>query len=407
MHIVHIEDFFHPSAGYKYNIISKYMVKFGHKVTIVTPNLDYRDDVLTDFFGNKGIDALDKDFTNKYGVDIVRINVKKYFRTRALYNLKELNKIVSDLNPDILTMSSEQLPYYYYLLRLSSINFPIVFDCHNTESVATSKFVHIYRFLSKTFFSKIINKNDIRVIRCINDNYIEKCLGIPIKNSPIVSFGSDLSLFHVDNNVRTMFRRKCGIEEDSIVFTYVGKLDKSKGGVLLANAFNKRFIFNKRIYLLVVGNTSRENKDEIDNLFKTSENTIIRFNTQKYVDLPKFYQIADVAIFPKQCSLSFFDAQACGLPVIAENFFVNNERLSQNNGFVFESGSIESLRNKIQNYIDLSNEQKKEMSNNAIQYITLNYNYVDRAKEYLNVLIDEYNKYHMKKDETFINKINI
>ena len=55
MKIVHIEDFFHPEAGYQINILPKYMVRAGHEVTIITSEADKAAKQLTGFFGTDGI----------------------------------------------------------------------------------------------------------------------------------------------------------------------------------------------------------------------------------------------------------------------------------------------------------------------------------------------------------------
>ena len=40
MTIAEIEDFFHPDAGYKINILSKYFARMGNETVIVTAELD-------------------------------------------------------------------------------------------------------------------------------------------------------------------------------------------------------------------------------------------------------------------------------------------------------------------------------------------------------------------------------
>ena len=40
MHFVHVEDFFHPDAGYQVNLLSRLQVLQGHRVTIVTAELE-------------------------------------------------------------------------------------------------------------------------------------------------------------------------------------------------------------------------------------------------------------------------------------------------------------------------------------------------------------------------------
>ena len=397
MHIVHIEDFFHPLAGYKYNIISKYMIKYGHKVTIVAPSLEYRNDILTNFFGKDNIEELDKEFTNKYGVRIVRLNVKKYFRTRAIYDLNELNGVVQSLKPDILSIGIEIVPAYFFLLKYKKLGCPIVLDCHNIKSATTFFAAPLHHLIHRLIFTPIIKKNDIRIIRCVDDNYIEECLNLPLTNSPIVSFGSDLQIFHKNEEIYDDFRKTHNLDNDDIVFAYIGKLDVSKGGDMLAEAFSKKFDTKKRICLIIVGNNNYEQPDVLEKKLDNSENVIFRYPTQKYIDLPKFYQCADAVVFPRQCSLSFFDAQACGLPVIAENISINKDRLSHNNGLLFESNSIKSLRESIQKYIDMTTNEKELLSKNSYNFVVKNYNYEDKAKQYINILIDEYNKFYKSK----------
>ena len=73
MKIVNIEDFFHPDAGYQINILSKYLASFGHEVIIITAETDKIPDELTAFFKRDNIEQLDKDYTEKYGVKIIRL----------------------------------------------------------------------------------------------------------------------------------------------------------------------------------------------------------------------------------------------------------------------------------------------------------------------------------------------
>src|SRR5699024_1833755 len=101
------------------------------------------------------------------------------------------------------------------------------------------------------------------------------------------------------------------IAEDAFVILYAGKLDESKGGKLLAEALREPLKTDRAVVFLVVGNTSGSYGAEVETLFQTSKNRVLRFPTQRYADLAPFYQAADLAVFPRQCSLSFYDVQAC------------------------------------------------------------------------------------------------
>ena len=75
MKIVHIEDFFHPDAGYQVNILSKFQTSNGHKVTIVTSIMDKIPLRLKSFFGYSDIDERDKEFTHRTKVNILRVPI--------------------------------------------------------------------------------------------------------------------------------------------------------------------------------------------------------------------------------------------------------------------------------------------------------------------------------------------
>lgn len=396
MNIIHIEDFFHPDAGYQINILSKYFVKQGHDVTIITSEMKKIPEFLTDFFGRNNIEQADKNYTNKTGVNIVRLPLKAFISGRAVYQSNIFRK-VNELKPDILYVhSNDTLIAIRYLLRLKKLNYPLVMDCHMLEMASKNPFNKEFRMFYKMLITPIIKKNNIKVIRIEDDNYVEKCLGIPLTQCPWISVGSDTILFHPDNDTRQSFRKQNNISSDDFVVVYTGKLDTSKGGKLLAEAFKNKLINskNKNVVLVVVGNASGEYGKEVDEIFNKSENVVLRFPTQKYIDLPQFYQAADLSVFPKQCSLSFYDAQACGLPVVSEDNNINIDRLQYNNGYNFRSGNIEDFRTKITQCIDMDSYKLTKMGIDAYNFVKENYDYEDIAKQYTDILVDEYNKFH-------------
>ena len=170
-------------------------------------------------------------------------------------------------------------------------------------------------------------------------------------------------------------------------------MNEAKGGRLLAEAFLKKFDTHKNVTLITVGNLSGEYGEEVKAIFDKSENQIVQFPTQKYTDLAKFYQAADVCVFARQCSLSFYDAQGCALPVISENNNINVDRNSHNNGLCFEAENLESFRETIEKILNMSCEEYEAMSKNARDFISQNYNYETKAREYEKEIIDAYQKF--------------
>lgn len=388
MKIVHIEDYFHPDAGYQINILPKYLSKFGHSQTIITSEMKKIPEELTSFFGKTNIDERDRVYEKENGVKIIRLPLITFLSGRAVFGLG-LEYKLKKLKPDVIYVhGNDTLTGIRVILLRQLFSCRIVTDSHMLEMASKNKFNELFRNWYKLFITPIIKKNNIPVIRTQDDMYVEKCLGIPIKRAPWISYGSDVLLFHKDEKKKNNFRKKYNIENEALVIVYAGKLDESKGGLLLADAFKHRFE-EREVVLIVVGNTIGEYGDKVEETFEQSENRIIRFPTQKYIDLAKFYQVADICVFAKQCSLSFYDAQACGLPVIAEDNNINKDRCSHDNGWVFKQGDKNDLRKTIITVSKMDSAVFSTYVHNAERFIRDNYNYETKAREYEQLLVGE------------------
>ena len=399
MRVVHIEDFFHPNAGYQINILPKYMVKKGIDTYIISSEIDKVPSGLTSFFGREDIEKYDKEYEITTGVKIIRVPVKGFVSSRAVFG-KELDKIIQQLQPDVLYVhGNDTLVGIKYIWQQSKLNFALVSDSHMLEMASANRFNKLYRKFYKTFITPRIIKNNLTIIRTQNDSYVEKCLGIPLNQAPWISYGSDTLLFHPDQNKRKQFRIRNNILEEAFVIIYAGKLDESKGGLFLAKVLQKKFISEKKVVFIVVGNTFGEYGREVESIFSISENSILRFPTQRYVDLADFYQGSDLALFPRQCSLSFYDAQACALPVISEDNNINIDRCSHENGLNFKQGNVEDFRNKIQYYIDMDDDYFNKIKYNAYTFIKSNYDYSDKADEYMKVIRESFEIYRRHSDD--------
>src|SRR5699024_9287433 len=143
-----------------------------------------------------------------------------------------------------------------------------------------------------------------------------------------------------------------------------------------------------------IGNAKDKYEKEAKELLSKSENKTLFFPTQRYTDLPRFYQASDLCVFPKQSSLSFYDVQACGIPVLAEDNSLNKKRLNNNNGLVFKSNSSEDLRSKILRILSLSEKEYILMSRSSYNFVKQNFDYEKISKDYTDILSEEYRKFH-------------
>lgn len=398
MKILHWDEMFHPSFGYQINVLAKFQAKQGHEVIIMTSDNIENHPTFAKFGNNDNVKEEDDLYSKKYGVTIIRLPIHKVISGRVIYKHGYIKRI-KELGPDVIMChTNDTLSAIRIAQKHKTINIPIVFDNHMLAMASRNPFNWLFRFYFRNFVTPIIIRNKWTVIKTQDDDYVNDHLGIPKDHTPFISFGTDTTLFHPNQEVKSSFRKKYDIPKEAFVVVYTGKINEAKGGKLLAEAFLKKFNTEKEVILLVVGNISDDYGKEVEELFKKSENRIIRFPTQKYEDLAQYYQAADLSVFPKQCSLSFFDAQACGLPVVSEKNNINFDRLKYNNGFNFEPGNVNDFRDKVLKCIEMKETDYEIMKNNAYSYVTTNYNYEDIAKQYTDILVNEYEKYKYTKE---------
>lgn len=394
MKILHWDEMFHPTFGYQINVLTKYQVLQGHDVTIFTTENIENHPTFSNFANKIDIEKEDKKFTEKYGVKIVRLPIYRVISGRAIYKPGFIKKIINQ-NPDILMChTNDTLSGMWITLKHKKLNMPIVFDNHMLEMASKNPLNKLFRFFFRKIITPVIIENNFKVIKTQDDNYVNKHLGIPSFLTPFISFGTDTTIFQPDAINRKNFREKHNISEDDFVISYIGKLTEAKGSKVLGEAVKKKFSSNKKIKFIIVGNATTDYEVEAKEMLEKSENEILFFSTQKYTDLPKFYQASELCLFPKQSSLSFYDAQATGLPVVLEDNSLNITRLKFNNGLVFEANNPLDLRKKIIDIIEMQETDYKKMSKNAYYRTIKNYDYKKIAQEYTDLMITEYNTFH-------------
>ena len=384
MKIVYVDETFNPAYGYQSNPLAKFQQKQGNEVTIVTVSRDQLHPVYR-AFGDTGetLEHDDEVYQSSTGVKILRVPTKGYFKNRALIS-GDIFKIVREQRPDVVFVHcAETLTAMRFLMHRKE--WPMMLDSHMLSMASKSKFVVVFEAFYRAVFRRIIEKNGYYVVRTQDDDYVNTHLGIKKELTPFISFGTDTILFHPSDEARKQFRNENGIKDTDFVVIYTGKLTEAKGGKFLAETFKEKF--NVPVTLVCVG-TPPDNDygREVKKILEESENRVIMFPTQKYMELAPFYQMADLSIFPKQCSMSFYDAQACGIPVVSEDNNVNRDRCSHQNGANFEPESVKDFREKIMQFALMDEQTLAEYRNRSREYIESGFDYATIAQEYTNYL---------------------
>lgn len=397
MKILHVDAEFIPHLGYQVNVISKFMANKGHDVSIISTSLKHVRKHQQVYLKDKSR-LSDEDFYKLFRVKVYRVKTFGIISDRHIWSLK-LFKQIKYINPDVIffhdndTLVSMLFLYYYY----KKINIPFITDSHMIEFASKNKFKSIFRWVYRKTITPKIVKNNITIVRTVEDNFIKEAFNIPLEQAPVVSFGSDIDLFKPDSSVKSSFRIEHKISIDERVFVYAGKLSKDKNGIFFAKSITELFTDTKfKPVFVIIGDTQGEYGNEVERLFSKSENKIIRFPLQSYLALPNFFQASDVGIIPAAASLTYFDMIASGTPIIWPNLNVNAVRSSNEFTSLFQPDSQIEFRKSILNYLNMSDNELISQSKKARDFCLKNFSYEKITDQFINIMKNEisYRKNH-------------
>ena len=159
--------------------------------------------------------------------------------------------------------------------------------------------------------------------------------------------GVDVDRFHPDEQTRARLRMKHGIPDEDVVFLYVGRLNRDKGMLDLARAFQRLAKESFRAWLIVVG--PEEEKGIVRTMRDICGPCEDRVIFTGFCKTPEHYMAAsDVLCLPSYRE-SFGDviieAAAVGLPAIATRIYgVENDTVVDSvHGLLHDPGDVDAL----------------------------------------------------------------
>ena len=144
----------------------------------------------------------------------------------------------------------------------------------------------------------------------------------------VVSPGVDLYTFTAGSG-RSAARTEVDLPQDSLVISFVGRIQPHKGPEVLIRATSELVkhspLLRHKLIVNVIGGASGANTEEVDRLKELSSwlgiDDVVRFAPPvSRKDLPQWYRAADLVVVPsysESFGLVALEAQACGTPVVA------------------------------------------------------------------------------------------
>ncbi|WP_444994325.1 glycosyltransferase family 4 protein [Aliikangiella sp. IMCC44359] len=383
MKIVHVTQFFHPERGYQENKMAIYNRSCGDEVTIIcTDNIElWGGDEQQDKFK-----LMDRAYSSEHGVKVIRLPRITTLSQRVF--VKGLGELLSKENPDLLVLHGVTLPMTItglsWISKHSSCR--VIVDDHMVKAGIVNKATKPLNFLFRVFFRLFLKIKNIKVDKWVG---VSKETVDIIKNSYGIQDEVELVLLGYDHH--TVFRdvdfghswlKENNLSLNDKYILYIGKVDHFKDPRDVLTAFDLTKSNNslpEEYKLLIVGDISENYKNKffshLSNMaFKDSVHVL---KPVPNVEIRKVFSIAEVAIWPHGSSMAMFEAMACGCPVIAPEMEVNQERLENGRGLIFEENNTESLANNIL----LSLQKGKEITTKASSWV-LDYSWTAISKAF-------------------------
>jgi glycosyltransferase involved in cell wall biosynthesis len=166
------------------------------------------------------------------------------------------------------------------------------------------------------------------------------CYGVPARKLVLRPLGTDTTLFHPPTTPEEIARRngmrqEWGYAPGDVVCIYTGRFSEAKDPAALAKAVSRLAEAGLPYHGVFVGEGGQ--KDAIGACRNTR---VVPF--ARHTELADLYRIADIAVWPKQESMSMLDAAASGLPIVVSAAIGENDRIA-GNGRAYTENSTEDL----------------------------------------------------------------
>jgi glycosyltransferase involved in cell wall biosynthesis len=299
----------------------------------------------------------DADFLIKQGVDVNVIPLNISRNIHILSDIACLIRLISIFIKYHPSSVHSITPKAGLLAMLAAFFARVPFRIHTFTGQVWASKVGLKRFMLKSFDRLIARLATFNIIDSPSQQQFlidEKVLSK--KNSVVFGLGSvsgvDLKRFKANKAAFNELRDALGISDDAFVFTYLGRLNKDKGILDLAQAFSK--IKDSNAYLLIVGPDEGGFVDEIK---KINAHKLEQIRFVGFTKVPEQYLAASNALCLPSYREGFgsviIEAAAIGVPAIASNIYGISDALVNNEtGLLHIAADINSILDCLSTFLN-------------------------------------------------------
>jgi glycosyltransferase involved in cell wall biosynthesis len=357
MTIVILPQWFSEKMGYVENHLPKALQKLGCDVHVVTSELQ--------------IYATDLEFYNKIyerylGPGVLEPAVKElngftlhrlpHYISRHGIGLNGLQEKLQEIRPDVVYLFEINTEHTLQVVKYKpSIGYKIFSESRIHRSVYNPPATFSQRlrhYFSEELLWKKVGRSFQKVYPVAPDvkYIIEKYFGQEKKKSVLSSLAVDTESLkpietEEEKSRRTALRTSLELKEDDLLCIYTGRFTDNKGTIILAKAIDYLHTQGKKhIKALFVGTGDVAYEENIKNHQGCTIHPFV-----ESAELVKYYQAADIGIWPKEESTSQLDAASCGLPIIISSQVEDTLRI-EGNGLSYQHGDPVDLAKQIEKF---------------------------------------------------------
>lgn len=366
MKIVHLclGCFFPDNYSYQENMLPKFHKQMGYEVEVIASLVTFDKDGKGTFL-KKG-----SSYINEYGIPVTRLDYKKPVSIyRKLKRYIGTYDSLKKAKPDILFihgcqfMDMDQVVKY---LKLNP-NTKVYVDNHADFSNSATN------FLSLNILHKLLWKHSAQIINPYTTkffgvlparvDFLKNIYKLPANKCELLVMGADDDKIKklCTEKERERIRNKFNIKNDEFLIVTGGKIDMFKRQTIhLMNAVKN--IENKKVKLIVFGSIVKELKEEVMSL--SDGNKIQYIGWANDEESYKYFNAADLVVFPGRHSVYWEQVVAIGVPMICK-YWEGTQHIDIGGNVLFlKDDSPTTLKNEIQNLLE-KEEIYNKMKENA------------------------------------------
>jgi L-malate glycosyltransferase len=293
-------------------------------------------------------------------------------RSNLIFSYFKLKKLLNRINPEI-------VHYHYLGFQLFLIPFLKI------KNLVTSPWGSDIKFSKKNtikgfFISKIFTKSKIITVDAdFMFDEVKKFEKNNLSKVNRINYGTDIKFFKFNSKIKENVFKIISLRNHEEIYD----IDK----LILASSILKKNNFNININIFGSGSQS----DSLKNLVKKlSLEDIITFSGgYEYSKLPKLLHEYDLYISTSSSdaglSASTSEAMSSGVSVLSADNSENSFWMNDNCGFLFKTSSVDDLVTKINEIINMNQDELDIIRSNARKKIETHNNYENEMKKMLDI----------------------